>query len=346
MIEFIKEDILKIEAEAIVNSVNLKGVMGKGLALAMKNAYPQNYKLYKEACEKEVIKIGKIFVTEPGEFFPKYIVNFPTKNHWRFPSKYEYIEAGLVDLKNWIKENDIKSVAIPPLGSGNGKLNWVKVKEIILDSLRDIRDSVKIIIVEPSAAFESFDVKKPSSKSHLTPARAMLIYLMRKYQIMGYEINFLVAQKLAYFLQHFGEELKLKYEKGYYGPYAYNLMPVLNLLNNNYIKFSKNNDNKPATTIRLITDKVNQVEEFINTNLTNEQKERLNKALEFIKGFETPFGLELLGTLDFIFREKDKTLSTDEIIPELKNWTDRKEKLFKPQYISAAKKRLLEYFCY
>ncbi len=346
MIEFIKEDILKIETEAIVNSVNLKGVMGKGLALAMKNAYPENFKLYKEACEKEIIKIGKIFVTETGKFFPKYIVNFPTKNHWRFPSKYEYIEEGLVDLKKWLKENKIKSIAIPPLGSGNGKLNWIKVKGIILDSLRDISDSVKLIIVEPSAAFESFDIKKSSSKTHLTPARAMLIYMMHKYLIMGYEINFLVAQKLAYFLQHFGEELRLKYEKGYYGPYAYNLMPVLNLLNNSYIKFSKNNDNKPETTIRLATDKVDEVVEYIKTNLSDEQKGRLKEALQLINGFETPFGLELLGTLDFIFREKNKILSTEEIIPELKNWTGRKEKLFKPQYINTAKKRLLENFSY
>jgi len=345
MIKYVKEDILKIEADAIVNSVNLKGVMGKGLALAFKNAFPENFKLYKKACSSDIIKIGKLFITETGRLFPKYIINFPTKDHWRFPSKYEYIEAGLEDLKNWLRNNGIKSIAIPPLGSGNGRLDWPKVKKMIIESLAEFKDNLEIIIVEPSNQF-NYVVEKTKQKSELTPARAMLLYLMRKYQIMGYEVNFLVTQKLSYFLQRFNEPLKLRFEKGYYGPFASNLIPVLNVLNNNFIKFKNYNENKPSTTIRLITERQNEVDDFILNKLSDKQKERLEKTLDFINGFETPFGLELLGTIDFIFREHKNILSTEKILKELQNWTNRKVKLFKPAYIDSAKERLQTYFDY
>ena len=151
MITFKKENILNIKAEALVNSVNLKGVMGKGVALAFKNAFPENYKLYKKACENGDIDIGKVFVTETHQLFPKYIVNFPTKKHWRFPSKYEYIKLGMEDLVHWLEKEDVKSIAIPPLGSGNGKLDWIKVKEIIISHLNTLQKRLEIIIIDSSS---------------------------------------------------------------------------------------------------------------------------------------------------------------------------------------------------
>ena len=345
MITFEKTNIINVKAEVLVNSVNLKGVMGKGVALAFREAFPENYKLYKKACEEKVIDIGKIFVTETGEFFPKYIINFPTKNHWRYPSKYEWIEAGLKSLVEWLREHKIASIAIPPLGSGNGKLDWQKVKKIILKYMDEFKNGMEITIIEPSGQFE---VKPQTIKtnSHLTPARAMLLYVMDKYRVMGYEINLLVVQKIAYFLQRLGEPLKLRFEKGFYGPFAYNLTPVLKALRNNYIFCKSLDDTKPATTLKLNPSKIREVEDYFEKNLTDEQKERVKKVLSLIRDFETPFGLELLGTIDYIFLQKKYIPDSNETISEIKNWTDRKKKLFKAYHIDVAKERLTQYFNY
>ena len=345
MISFEKENILNVRAEALVNSVNLKGVMGKGIALAIKNAFPENYKLYKTACSTGDINIGRLFITETNQLFPKYIINFPTKDHWKYPSKYEYIEKGMIDLVEWINKNEIKSIAIPPLGSGNGKLDWQKVKKIILRNLEKINYELNVIIIEPSSKFESVATKR-SNDVKLTPARVMLIYLMNKYKILGYEVNFLVAQKLTYFLQRFDEPLKLRFSKGYYGPYADNLMPVLNILNGSYINFKDKNDNKPSTVIRVNKSKIDEINIYSENVLSVDQNERLNKTLKLIKGFETPFGLELLGTIDFICSEEKRNLEVEEILDSLQKWTNRKHNLFKPHYVKTAKARLDSFFKY
>ena len=345
MISFEKNNVLSIKAEALVNSVNLTGVMGKGIALAFRETFPENYKLYRKACEDKEIDIGKIFVTETGQFFPKFIINFPTKKHWRFPSKYEWIEAGLKSLKGWLIENPVNSIAIPPLGTGNGKLDWDRIKMMIVKALKEFEKEIEIIILEPSPQFE---VKQTPARAlpQLTPARAMLLYIMNRYQVMGYEINLLVIQKIAYFLQRLGEPLKLKFEKGYYGPFAYNIIPVLKAMRQNYIIYKTLDDAKPSTVIRQNQSAIKEVEEYYNINLTAEQKQHVEKTLALINEFETPFGLELLGTIDYIFDQKKQILSSKETMNELKNWTDRKRKLFKPYHIDVAKEKLLKYFSY
>ena len=345
MITFEKENIINVKAEALVNSVNLKGVMGKGVALAFKETFPENYKLYRKACEEGTIDIGKIYVTETGEFFPRYIINLPTKKHWRFPSQYKWVEAGLNSLADWLRKNDVSSIAIPPLGSGNGKLEWQKVKQLIINYMEEFKDRIDIIIIEPAVQYEIISVPKKTT-SQLTPARAMLLYVMNKYKVMGYEINLLVVQKIAYFLQRLGEPLKLRFEKGYYGPFAYNLTPVLKALRNDYIFYKSLDDAKPSTHLKLNSSKIDIVEDYFEKNLNDEQKERVSRVLALIRDFETPFGLELLGTIDYIFSQKKYVPETEETLEEIKNWTDRKQKLFKPYYIEVAKERLTEYFSY
>ena len=126
MIEFKRGDILKEEAEAIVNTVNCVGVMGRGIALQFKNTFPDNFKVYAEACKKQEVQPGHMFVYSTDKFTnPRYIINFPTKRHWRGNSRIEDIESGLKDLVDVIHKYDIKSLAIPPLGSGLGGLEWV-----------------------------------------------------------------------------------------------------------------------------------------------------------------------------------------------------------------------------
>lgn len=127
------------KAEAIVNTVNEVGVMGKGLALAFKERYPANFEEYARACASGSVRVGRMFVTAPLDMFgPRFIVNFPTKRHWRDPSRLEWVRDGLADLRDWISRERVRSIAVPPLGCGNGGLSWKVVRPMIVDALGGI----------------------------------------------------------------------------------------------------------------------------------------------------------------------------------------------------------------
>lgn len=337
MIRYKVGNILKADTEALVNTVNTVGVMGKGIALAFKKAYPQNYKTYKKAVENNEVKIGSVLVTETGLLQPKYIINFPTKKHWRNPSKLSYIRKGMKDLVNIIIDKNIHSLAIPPLGCGNGKLNWDEVKPIMENHLGPVAKNREFILFEPGYNDQTIKEKK---EVNLTPGRAMLLHTLDEYQILGYEINLLVVQKAAYFLQRLGEPLRLNYEKGHYGPYAHNLTHLLKHINGFYIYF-KSQRNKPDTIVRLSDDKLKRVEEYVENKLESSQKKRVNNLLDLIEGFESPYGLELLGTVDYI-RQQKPNVSFDELKGEVHNWTRRKKSIMKPYHLKVAFERLEE----
>lgn len=151
MIRWIEGDYWESEGqvEALVNTVNTQGVMGKGLALEFKQRYPENFEHYQEACESGQLQIGKLLVFKTGKLMPQYIINFPTKKHWRSKSKLEYIEQGLEDLVEIIRTEQIKSIAIPPLGCGLGGLKWRDVKPLIQKYLEPLQE-VEIRVYEPS----------------------------------------------------------------------------------------------------------------------------------------------------------------------------------------------------
>ena len=329
-------NILEAQTEALVNTVNTTGVMGKGIALLFKKAFPENFKQYEKAAKNGSLAVGTMLVTHSDQLSPKYIINFPTKIHWRQPSKMEYIEKGLQSLVAVIKENNIQSIAIPPLGSGNGHLKWSEVKILIEKYLSPLSSSVDIIVYEPGYNDQTVVVKKAVE---LTPARAMLIYLLNRYRILGYSITMLVAQKMAYFLQTNGEMLNLNFEKGIYGPYSHQLLHLLQHLNGTFIQF-RHEDNKPATIITMKEEKLSMVEAYVKGTLTQEQRERIEKVLLLIEGFESPYGIELLATVDFIMKNfPDYTI--EQIQSEIHNWTTRKKQLMKPHHIEIAYKRLI-----
>ena len=328
-------NILEAETEALVNTVNTAGVMGKGIALAFKKSFPENFKRYEKAVKDGSIDIGKVLLTKTDQLSPKYIINFPTKKHWRQPSKVEYIEKGLQSLISVIQENNIKSIAIPPLGSGNGRLRWNEVKVLIEKYLSPLSNNVDIVIYEPGYNDQTVTSKK---SVELTPARAMLIYLLNRYRILGYSITMLVAQKMAYFLQGYGEPLNLQFEKGVYGPYSHQLLHLLQHLNGTFIHF-KNEDNKPGTVITIKDEKLSLVEAYVKGMLTKEQQLRMENVLTLIEGFESPYGIELLATVDFI-KKNFPDYSLEEIKSEIHNWTSRKKQLMKPHHIEIAYNRL------
>ena len=213
MIHLVSGNLLEAETEALVNTVNCVGVMGKGIALQFKQAFPDNFKDYAQACDKGKVRMGRMFVYRTDRMFhPKYIINFPTKRHWKAKSRLEDIELGLKDLMRVIKDLGIKSIAVPPLGSGLGGLNWEEVKRKIIDSFDGVLD-VEVLLYEPKGAPKSDEIPIATSKPRMTRGRALLVKLLDIYRSQGYRHNLLEIQKLMYFLQEAGEKLRLKFKK-------------------------------------------------------------------------------------------------------------------------------------
>jgi O-acetyl-ADP-ribose deacetylase (regulator of RNase III) len=346
MIYYKNTNLLQSEAEALVNTVNMVGIMGKGIALQFKESFALNFKLYQKACQEGILKIGKMFVTETGQLNgPKYIINFPTKTDWRANTRLEYIEEGLDDLIKVINEKNIKSIAVPPLGCGNGGLDWKDVKPLIEGKLVHLSDSVNIEVYVPGHhAYAKTTLKAKPPK--LNKIRALVLALAERYNVLGFDISHLEIQKLAYFLQEFGQpDLKLRFQKGTYGPYALNLKHLLAYLEGYYFKGQiRFQDMKPTDALQLVPDYLPEVYSIIQTELTDEEKNRLQKLTSFIEGFESPFGLELLSTVHWAVKETDKEASVQRIKIYIANWSSRKNDLMTEQQIGVALQRINQFF--
>lgn len=335
MIHYTTGNLLESKAEALVNTVNTVGVMGKGIALQFKNRFPNNFKVYAEACKKKELKVGKLLVTEEETLLTgkKIIINFPTKTNWRLPSEYQYIEKGLVELIKVIKERKINSIAIPPLGSGNGGLDWNKVRHLLEQHLKDV--DCAIYIYEPTAAIKEV-LKKERVK--LTPARAMLLSVLYESVRNGEFVSEFSSEKIAYFLQRFGakDTFKLEYQPNFYGPYSGKVKHVLYYLNGSYITGYSSKDKKPFEELGLRPYAEKEVVAFLDKSENSEYKAIVDKTKNFLTGFYSPFGLELLSTIDFIISEKNAT-TQEAITKELENWSNRKKTLFtNPKFIKIA----------
>lgn len=342
MIHYETGNLLESSAEALVNTVNTDGVMGKGIALQFKNAFPNNFKVYARACKNREIGIGKILVTEEESLLggKKIIINFPTKTSWRKPSEYSYIEEGLKDLVRIIEERKIKSIAIPPLGAGNGGLDWNNVKLILEKYLTGL--DCDIHIYEPSTVIQEV-LKKERVK--LTPARAMLLAVLYDLVRSGEFVSEFTAEKIAYFLQRFGAKdiFNLEYQPNFYGPYSGKVKHVLYYLNGSYIMGYSSKDKKPFEELGLVQDAELDVLEFLNRPENAEYKVIVEKTKTFLKGFYSTFGLELLSTIDFIISDK-KVNTEEDIIYQLQQWSDRKKTLFSnPKFIQIGIKNIQLY---
>jgi O-acetyl-ADP-ribose deacetylase (regulator of RNase III) len=340
MIQFKIGNLLESNAQALVNTVNTDGIMGKGIALQFKNQFPNNYKEYLKACKDGSIDIGKLLVYEEDTLLNgnKLIINFPTKTSWRKPSEYSYIELGLKNLAEIIKVKKIKSIAIPPLGAGNGGLDWHNVKKLLIQFLQNV--DCEIYIYEPNNEIKEILKKERVS---LTPARAMLLSVLFELVKNGEFISEFSAEKIAYFLQKFGgkEVFNLDYKKNFYGPYSGKVKHVLYYLNGSYITGYSSKDKKPFENIGIIFDAEKDVNDFLNLPENIQYLEIANKTKKFLEGFYSNFGLELLSTVDFI-KETENLNDPISIKNKIENWSDRKRTLFatKPDFINIALKNL------
>ena len=339
MIHYLTGDLFESKAVALVNTVNLLGVMGKGVALQFKNKYPQNFKLYKAACQNGDIAIGKLFVTRENTVFgERIIINFPTKTDWRKPSEYSYIEEGLDDLVSVMNEYQIGSIALPPLGAGNGGLNWGTVKNMIDRKLSSL--NADIYVYEPNSHIVE---KMRSERIKLTPARALLLYVLFDLVRHGEYVSEFSSEKVCYFLQRFGagDLFKLHYEPKYYGPYSGKVKYVLNAMNGSYIMGYSDMNKKPFESLTLVADVIDEIAQFIESDAI--LNDIATKTKNFLHGFYSDFGLELLSSVDYIMCQYGRDISVDNIYLHLSEWSSRKEKLFHDKkHIELANKHLLE----
>lgn len=338
MVELTRGNILQADVEALVNTVNTFGVMGKGIALQFRQAYPRNYELYKRACERSEVAPGKMFVVPTQKLEnPRLIINFPTKRHWKGKSRIEDIEAGLVDLVNVIRREQITSIAIPPLGCGNGRLDWDDVRPRIQKALQAV-SGVKVLLYEPGGAPMADAMPVDTKRPRMNNNRAAMITTMLSYGIPGYRLTLLELQKLAYFLQVAGQPLKLNFVKQQFGPYAEALNHFLQRMEGHFIRGY--GDRSGEASVMVLPGAASEAVEFLATD--NETMERIDAVGKLIEGFETPHGMELLATVHWILQENARAVSDLEAAVELVHaWSDRKRAVFPAKHIIAAHKHLL-----
>lgn len=339
MIEIRQGDILDAEAEVLVNSVNCVGVMGRGVALAFKKRFPDNFKAYAIACRRGVVVPGEMFIFETGRLWPRLIINFPTKRHWRAKSRMGDIVRGLSSLASHIRERNIRSIALPPLGSGLGGLPWLQVREHVEDALAQLED-VRVLVYEPHGGHEQPARTIAGDPPSMTPGRAALVILMARYLAPGLDpfVTLLEVHKLMYFLQTAGEPLKLRYVKGPYGPYAENLRHVLSRIEGHLVSGSAGGGDLPSREIRLVPGALEEAQEFLRGR--RETMDRVRRVEELVEGFEDGFGLELLSTVHWVVSEEGAN-NLEKIEKHTYGWGDRK-RMFTTRQLGIAARVLRE----
>ena len=333
-------NILNEKAEALVNTVNTVGFMGKGIALQFKQAYPENFAEYSKACRANKVKLGQMFVFDTGNMFnPKYIINFPTKKHWRGKSKLEDLKSGLKALLNEVKILNIKSIAIPPLGCGLGGLDWKDVRPLIENAFADLKN-VEVHLFEPKATPEAKAMIIRTRQPKMTIARALFIKLMEQYILLATKLSLLEIHKLAYFLQEAGEPLRLRYKKAHFGPYAENLNKVLETIEGHFIRGYGDNQ-RPDAEIILIPNAIKKADDYLKNKI--DSKKRLVEVAYVIKGFEYPYGVELLSSVHWVAKHyTPPAVDVKSAIEAILNWSDRKRRSFQPEHIQIAWETLHE----
>lgn len=349
MIQYTQGNLLASQAEAVVNTVNTVGVMGKGIALMFKEAFKANFLAYQEACRHGEVEVGRMFVTERiGR--PRWIVNFPTKKHWRHPSKLSWVVEGLEDLRRVIEDRQIRSIALPPLGCGSGGLRWNDVRQEIERALGDLTQ-VDVLVYAPTEEYQNRP--KEAGLAELTPARALIVELIRRYSVvLGLGSSMIEIQKLTWFLDreilatNLPDPLKLRFEPGIYGPYAQSLKHLLDGLDGGFLQSPKRiPDTKPLDEIYFVQSRKQEVVEYLQSS-AGQYLGVLEETAKRIDGFESPLGLELLATVDWLLSRENRQPEVADIKEGLGRWrgpsgsAERKLRLFDDRLIGIALERL------
>ncbi len=345
MIREVEGNLLNADVDALINTVNTVGVMGKGIALQFKRAYPEMFKAYARAAKAGEVAIGRMHVWETGALDgPRFVINFPTKRHWRGGSKLSDIDAGLADLVGVIRQHGIRSLAVPPLGCGNGGLDWSVVRPRIWTALQAVSDNVDIVVYPPTGAPRAADMVSVGASPRMTPGRAALIALMADYEQLTFAAPSLIeSQKLMYFMQEAGEPLRLGFAQGRYGPYADNLRATLRELEGHYLTgFGDGSaavlEAEPLVVMAGAADAAVPVLEQ-----HPETRARISRVLELAAGFDSAYGLELLASVHWVARANPAITDDAALaVEQVQSWTERKARLFTAEHITAAWRALRE----
>lgn len=342
MIEPAQGNLLTAPTDALVNTVNTEGVMGKGIALQFKNAFPTMFTTYAQAAKAGQVRLGHMHVFDRGGIGdgPRWIINFPTKGHWRARSRLADVASGLDDLISTIQRLGIKSIAVPPLGCGNGGLDWSQVRPLIMKAFARVPD-VHVLLFEPTGAPPVADMPNRTPRPKLTKASATLLVLMSRY-IQGLLEPFvtqLEAQKLMYFMQEAGQELKLTFQADRYGPYAPNLGHVLKRLDSHYLTGMGDGDSSPGRPLMTIPEGVDEARDLLARDDTTNK--RIERVARLIDGFEDPHGMELLSTMLWVMvHHEEARESPSAAIEHVHAWSERKCKLLPADHLEKAWERL------
>jgi O-acetyl-ADP-ribose deacetylase (regulator of RNase III) len=330
MIELTTGDILQADAEALVNTVNCDGFMGRGIAAQFKRAFPANFQAYEQASKRGDVQPGRMLISRTqAERNPRWIVNFPTKRHWRNRSRLEDIEAGLAALVADVDHLGIRSIAIPPPGCGLGGLDWADVRPCIERAFA-ARPEVRVLLFEPAGAPAAEHMAKSTKRPAMTSGRAVLVGLLDRYLrgLMDPFVSLLEIHKLMYLSQEAGEPLRLRYVKGPYGPYAENLRHVLREIEGHFISGYADGGDDPAKQLQLLPGALDEASRIIATQPNTSA--RFERVVELVDGFETPFGMELLATVHWVARYEGAR-SVDEAVAAVHRWNERKLQFSKEQ---------------
>lgn len=341
MIETGAGNLLTADAEALVNTVNCVGFMGKGIALQFKQAFPDNFRAYERACARGEVVPGRMLVVPTRSVVgPKYVINFPTKRHWRGKSRLEDIDAGLDALVTEVEQLGIQSVAVPPLGCGLGGLEWRVVEPRIRAAFAKLPD-VRVVVFAPSGAPAARDMPVRTKSPTMTQARALLIKLMHRYAEATYRLTLLEIQKLAYFLQVSGEPLRLRFEAGHYGPYAENLNKVLQTIEGHFTR-GFGDSPKPDNDIELLAGAIEAADVYLDP--TSDSYHRLSQVAELIDGYETPYGLELLSSVHWVAQHGQPVVNDAEsAVRAVHDWNDRKRSTIRADHVRIAWQHLVQF---
>ncbi len=346
MIRYTQGNLLAADVDALVNTVNTVGVSGKGIALMFKESYPENFRAYEAASKAGLLAPGGLFVTERRDMLgPRFIINFATKKHWRHPSQLGWIKEGLAALREEIGARGIRSIAIPPLGAGNGGLDWRNVKPLIADALGDL--DCEVVVYEPTQAYQN--VVKRHGVEKLTPARALMAEMIRRYEVLGFDCSILEAQKLAWFLSAAIRRLSLPnpiaddFVANRYGPYSDRVRHLLDSLDGSYLTCERRvADARPFDPIRFRHDRQDRISVYLTSPEASPYRSALDAASEMIDGFQSPHGLELLATVDWLNRKSGVALAQDVMMTAIASWpgpegaAERKARIFTRHHVEAA----------
>jgi O-acetyl-ADP-ribose deacetylase (regulator of RNase III) len=350
MITYGNGDLLQAGTEALVNTVNCVGVMGKGIALQFKRRYPENFAAYEKACKGGEVTIGTMFVTETRHLDgPRYIINFPTKKHWRSPSQLGFIDAGLSDLIRVLQDLDIKSVAIPPLGAGNGGLDWADVEPRLLKALECVPD-VQAVIYSPGGGTREI---AGLDGLRMTWGRAVLLEAVRRYleQRRAMEpwedpagVSHLEIQKLMYFADTAEPNLGLGFEPSRYGPYSERVRHLLQGMEGSFTSGLGDGTARVLANepIALTERGVQALSAYLDdAAAANRVGATVDTVLRIIEGFEGAYGVELLASTHWV-ATKEGAQKPETAASAVRKWTKRKGRIFSDDRIGVALERVLQ----